>query len=150
MSLLSVVLQAFQGKGHFDLVASPAKGEAHTAIRALITELGKMAPSEIRSESTPDYFEAVIRRERLEEYSDLVAEVFGEPCKPFDERVKFVPHLARRIKTMGGIAKNQCLYIREFEDRFIAAAAFWPWMDGESVTLKVKVFEEPAAKPEDR
>lgn len=143
MRVLSAVLEVFStSKALIDLDEPPAAGEAHAITRAMVADLCRLLPQEIRPEST-HYLEAVIQRGRLEEYCQILAAVFGEPCKPFGVRPKFVPPLAERIDAVGGIMKKQCLYLRRFEDDRVAYAALWPWHDADSITLKVGVFDEP-------
>ena len=98
-----------------------------------------MQPKEIRAESTDQLLEAVIRGARLDEYTQVLTQALGEPCKPFGLRGEFARPLAQQIDEMGGVSKEQCLFLRRFEDDRIAYAALWPWGDPSSITLKVGV-----------
>ena len=139
MTVLNTILGALRGTGPVSLDEAPAAGEAQAATSALITDLRATQPKEIRGESSAQYLEAVIHGDRLEEYSEILTQAFGEPCKPFGVRAEFTASLAKRIDAMGGIMKTQCLYLRRYADNRIAYAAFWPWGNPSSITLKVGV-----------
>ena len=143
MGVLSAVLEVFISKGLITLDEPPASGGANAGTTALIADLRLTQPEEIRRESTSQYLEAVIRRDRLEEYSKILAAVLGEPCKPFGVRAKIAQPLSAKIDSLGGILKKQCLHLRRFEDDRVAYAALWPWDDPNLITLKVGVFDEP-------
>ena len=150
MGVLSAVLEVFSGKSLIGLDEPPAAGEAHAITSALIADLRTTKPEEIRGESTHQFLEVVIQRDRLDEYCQILTAAFGEPCKPFGVRAKFARALAESIDAMGGIMKTQCLYLRRFEDDHVAYAALWPWGDPKLITLKVGVFEQalPASETE--
>ena len=141
MSLLSDLLGVFRSKDAIALAEPPAAGEAQPVASNLITVLGEMQPKEVRHESTDDYLEAVIRGERLEEYSLVLAKIFGEPCKPLGVRPRFAGPLAKQVAAIGGVTQKQCLFLRRFEDDRVAYAALWPWSDPKSITLKVGVLD---------
>ena len=144
MRVFSAVLEVFSRRGPIDLDEPPAAGEAHAITSALIADLRRTTPpKQVRRESTRQYLEAVIQRDHLEEYCQILTAAFGEPCKPFGVRARFSRPLEERIAALGGIMKKQCLYLRRFEDDRVAYAALWPWDDPNSITLKLGVFDEP-------
>ena len=143
MGVLDGILGLFRGKGAIALDEAPAAGEARAVSRALIAALREAQPREVRAASTSEYLDAVVDRTRLEEYCEILAQTLGEPCKPFGVRGKFVHALAEKIDAVGGVERNQCLFLRRFEDDDIAYAALWPWGDAKSITLKVGVFQGP-------
>ena len=143
MSLFSALSKVLGGnKNLVRLDGTPGAGTAVAAMRLLIADLRQAASREIRSVSTKDYLEAVIRRERLEACSRILGEVFGPPAKPFDQRASFDRPLRRMVESGGGILKNQCLYLRRYEDDRVAFAALWPWADPENITLKVGTYDQ--------
>jgi len=119
-----------------------AVGAAVPALQQLIREIGVLKPKEIRPESSEDNLDAVILRERLEEYETMLQGVFGKPAKAFDEKCRFAEALDDKIDSIGGIDKGQCLYLRCFEDDCILYAALWPWGDPDKITLKLGMFDE--------
>ena len=80
-----------------------------------------------------DYFEAVFFKQDLVQVSAKLSVVLGEMVYPG------VKPLEKKIETLvseyGGIQKGQSLYLKEIGD-FIMLAMFWPWQDGEHITLK--------------
>ncbi len=146
MGLLDSVLSVFGGKvATVDLMDAPASGDAIHAVHAVIAKMKDLEPHETRRCSTADYLELVVNGERIDEYCDYLDEIFGEPAKDFGARYRFSPAVDELVGSIGGIAKEQSIYLRRFDAGFVAYAALWPWSDPESVTLKVGVFEQPLA-----
>jgi hypothetical protein len=116
-------------------------GTATEVIPPLIVAISALGPRETRRVSTEQYFEGVITKERLGEFTALLEEAFGAPAKPFGSRGDFEGDLEALVDSRGGIDKGQCLYIRSYEDDGrVAFAALWPWSDGHSITLKVGIY----------
>ena len=144
MGVISAVVGILRGsKLVVQLDAPPAAGSAAEAVGPLITTLRATVPIQIRSGSNKECLDAVIQREKLEVFSGILSEVFSEPAKPFDVRASFSGSLDGLVESGGGIAKDQCLYLRLFEDGYVAYAAFWPWGDKNQITMKVGVYSEP-------
>ena len=120
----------------------PAAGEALSSLRQAIREVQVLQPQEIRPESDDDCLDAVILRERLEEYETMLQGLFGKPAKDFDEKCRFADDLDEKVDSIGGIDKGQCLYLRGFEDDHVLYAALWPWGDPDKITLKLGMFDE--------
>jgi hypothetical protein len=85
-----------------------------------------------------DYFEAVFFKQDMAKVSARLSEGLGETVypgsKPLEKKIESL------ISEHGGIQKGQSLYLKEF-DGFIMLAMFWPWQDGEHITLKL--FKRP-------
>ncbi len=122
------------------LDAPPAEGTARAAVASLITSL-QPALSTPRSQ-TEGYLEGVFLRSQLDRISEVLAGTLGAPAKPFGQPPSFDKALKALIETHGGIMKNQCLYLRQFEDGFVSFAALWPWSDEGNITLKLGVYDE--------
>ena len=114
-----------------------ATGEALPALQQMIREVQVLEPKEIRPESGAEFLDVVILRESLEDYETILQGLFGNPAKPFDEKCRFPDDLDTMVDSIGGIDKDQCLYLRRFEDDRILYAALWPWGDPEKITLKL-------------
>ena len=116
-------------------------GTAAEVTLPLIVAIAALGPRETRRVSTAHYFEGVITKERLSEFSALLEGAFGAPAKPFGSRGDFEGDLETLVDSRGGIDKGQCLYMRGYEgDGRVAFAALWPWSDGHSITLKVGIY----------
>jgi len=83
--------------------------------------------------------ELIIRNEEIAQWNRILEDVLGPPVKPAgvtprrEDRSLAADH--------GGIARNQVLFYQEFEDMSVIAM-FWPWKDGENVTLKMACLED--------
>ncbi len=141
MGLLSVVITKVFGEV-ICLDGPPATGNASASVRPLIVDLRKVPSTEIRDGSSAEYFEVVLERAGLEEFTQILDAFFGPPAKPFDERRRFDGLLGELVESRGGITKEQCLYLRRHDDHYVAFAALWPWGDSETITLKVGVYDE--------
>lgn len=78
--------------------------------------------------------ELVIYKEEMAQWGKILEGILGFPVKP--EGV--APRKKDRSLTedYGGITDSQVLFYHEFEDVSVIAM-FWPWGDGQSVTLKM-------------
>lgn len=140
--MLGALIKSLFGPARIVEIEGPdAPGEAKPALQQLIREIHVLKPKEVRSESRDFYLEAVVLREGLEAYEVLLEAVFGKPAKPFDEKGGFSGSLDEMVDSIGGIDKDQCLYLRRFEDGRVLFAALWPWGDPANITLKLGVFE---------
>ena len=140
MGLLSVVAKVLGDVTCLD--APPATGNASASVGPLIVDLRKVPSTEIRDGSTAEYLEVVLQRARLEEFTRILDAFFGPPAKPFGQRPRFYRPLRRLVESRGGIMKDQCLYLRHYDDQYVAFAALWPWGNSEKITLKVGVYGE--------
>jgi len=141
--MLGALIKSLFGPARIVEIEGPdAPGEAGSALPSLIREIQVLGPDQIRPESREDYLDAVLLREGLEAYEVQLEGVFGKPAKPFDEKGKFVGDLDEMVDSIGGIDKDQCLYLRRFEDGKVLYAALWPWEDPENVTLKLGMFDQ--------
>lgn len=141
MGVLDSVLKLFGGgREHVSLDSAPAPGAVDAALGPLISGLRRALSAEIRLASE-EYLEAVVTRERLESCMEILAQTLGPPVKAFDQPVALEKSLRAMVDSRGGIMKNQCLYVRKYEDGGIAFAALWPWGDGDNVTVKVGVYD---------
>lgn len=123
------------------LDSTPAAGDAETALRALIKEVRAEIEIERRAGGTRT-LDCLITPEVIEACGELLTRHLGEPIKPFGKKVKFDDALQALIDSKGGIAKNQCLFLRQFEDGRILYAALWPWVGGVDITLKIGTYDE--------
>ncbi|MCZ6794924.1 MAG: hypothetical protein O7J95_15070 [Planctomycetota bacterium] len=143
MGILGRVIEMVGGRRTVvRLDEAPASGAAEAAVRPLIAELRRAVSPEIRSASTKVYLEGVITRDRLASCTEIVSEALGSPAKPFDERAAFDRTVRAMVDSHGGINKDQCLYLRRFEDGRVAFAALWPWSSSNRITVKVGVYDE--------
>ena len=142
MGLIDTVTAWIGNQPTITLEQEPARGTGDAALRALIAELREAIPMQRRGGGTRT-LDCVLAAKVLEDCGDILVQTFGEPVKSFGQRVKFAPELRERIDSKGGIAKNQCLFLRRFEDGRIAFAALWPWAGCEDVTLKIGLYDEP-------
>ena len=120
-----------------------APGTAEAAVQRLIARLRQLPNSEIREDSTHIYLEMVITGHQLDNYATVLTEVLGPPVKPFGESVSLEKPLRAMVDSQGGIRRDQCLYLKHYQDQFVAFAALWPWSGGNPLTLKVGVFSQP-------
>ncbi len=123
-----------------------ATGEALPALQQMIRDVQVLEPREIRPESGAEFLDVVILRESLEDYETILQGLFGKPAKAFDENCRFPDDLDAGIDLIGGIDKDQCLYLRRFEDDRTLYAVLWPWGDPEKITLKLGRLDEPSSR----
>ena len=105
----------------------------------LVQTLTKELTMVVRSApSSGDYLEAVLSREDLQRCYALLSTVFGPPAKAFDAVTTFDSELRKLVDQLGGIRRDQCLFLKQRSDRSVAYATLWPWAsDATRITLKV-------------
>ncbi len=143
MGILDGIIKLFGGSRTLvRLDETPAPGTAEAAVQPLITDLRNALSPELRSATTRAYLEAVITRDQLEPCMEILTKTLGSPAKQFDERAAFEKTVRAMVDSRGGIMKDQCLYLRRFEDGRVAFAALWPWSSPNRITVKVGVYDE--------
>ena len=85
-----------------------------------------------------EYKEIVVYREDMESWQNTLTEILGAPVKMAG--VKPTQEDLSLTQEYGGIAENQILFYRKFEDVFVIAM-IWPWEDGTYMTLKMVCLE---------
>ncbi len=99
----------------------------------ILEQLLQLEISEKRTTSE-GYFEAVLISRDLSKWFESLAQHLGPAFKPTGEAPA---QAAKEVAApYGGIRKDQTLFYKTFED-FSLAAMFWPWGNGESITLKM-------------
>ena len=92
------------------------------------------------------YLEGVLAREDLERCVQVLTDNLGPAAKPFDEEPKLQHDLQRMIDRIGGIRRNQCLFLKPLARQTFTYAALWPWTTNpQRVTLKVGTLESSSA-----
>ncbi len=119
-----------------------APGAALSTVAKWIGEISK-AGIVSRRVDAKTYLEGTVSCAKLDTMIELLDQRFGLPTKPFRKSVRLGQPLGSFVDSCGGIARNQCLYLRRFEDNYVAYAALWPWSNGETVTLKLGVYATP-------
>lgn len=89
-----------------------------------------------RRSLSSEYCELVFFGKDLEAWFDILSSVLGEPRKPAGSEPT-ASDLDLTNKT-GGIRANQTLFEKDFDGETVIAK-FWPWDDGEHITLKMAV-----------
>lgn len=89
------------------------------------------------------YFEAVIKKARLEELARVLESNFGPPAWP--SRLKLSKEAGNALKNFGGIRNGQTLYFSNNGAHQIFAM-LWPWQDNERVTIKMGNVDHPLIK----
>ena len=149
LGILSVFAKLLEGSSpRMGLDGVPAEGTAESAARTLVSELRKGVGFKPKGATTETYLEGVLGRRECDRCCQALEKVLGPPVKLFGERVRFVGALDELIDSGGGIQKGQCLFLQRHADGFVAFAVLWPWDDGEHITLKVGVYEQPYAPSE--
>ena len=115
-------------------------------ITSLITSLSRDVPLEIRAKAEQGTaLEAVCRRHDLPQLSALLISIFGPPLKPFDQPVRLSRAIQAVIYPLGGIRREQCLFLKWFDTQHAGYATLWPWKsDPDCVTVKIGVLNSPA------
>lgn len=81
-----------------------------------------------------NYFEVVIKKERLNEIIPIVERILGPTAWPSCSKLS--KDTEKLIKNFGGLRKGQMLYLL-CKDGFSIFAMLWPWQDNERVTIKI-------------
>ena len=105
----------------------------------LIEDVAKAIDLDVRvSSGTYEYFEAVFQTKDLETLLALLKNDFGEPLKPPGKTVKFSRDEKKIVDLIGGIRRDQTLYLKEETGGDYVYVALWPWqIDPSKVTLKI-------------
>jgi hypothetical protein len=101
--------------------------------KSLKQDIKLMAFDSVRRDEA-DYFEAVFFKQDLIKVVAKVSNALGEILYPSSKSLD--KKFENFILEYGGIQKGQSLYCKESGD-FIVLAMFWPWQDGEHITLKL-------------
>lgn len=106
---------------------------------ALITHVRQTVPMLVRSTSARgDTLDGVLARADIVRCCELLQEALGEPVKPFGQDAKIPSDVQAWLNRIGGIRKDQCLFLRRGEGQEALYATLWPWAsDPTKVTLKV-------------
>ena len=80
-----------------------------------------------------NYFEAVILSKDMEGFSKKIEIFFGVAIWP--SLNKLPPKVEIIVTKFGGIMSGQKLYYKQADNP--AYAMFWPWQDGQRVTVKI-------------
>ncbi|MBD3243189.1 MAG: FMN-binding protein [Chitinivibrionales bacterium] len=107
-----------------------------------LLEACKDLPIEERREVRGDYCEMVIYARDMDRWITSVSQVLGEAAKPMGQAPKAADSAI--TEKFGGIDKNQTLFRKDEQER-ATIAMFWPWGDGEHVTMKLALIDAPAA-----
>ena len=83
---------------------------------------------------TEEYFEAVISKDGLGPFHEILTIYFGPPLKP--EGHSPSGKARRHAKPYGGIRKDQTMYFR-CDKNHSEYALLWPWGSGTRVTIKI-------------
>ena len=87
-----------------------------------------------KRELTDEYGELVFSSKDIDKWRKILTDILGPAVKP--EGVKPAKENKKITSDYGGIRRDQTLFRKEF-DSVVIIAMFWPWSDGESVTLKL-------------
>ena len=88
--------------------------------------------------TSDEYLEGVLEKEQLNVCAQLLEKALGPPAKPFDSAPNVEERLVPAIKKIGGIRKEQCLYLKALDAQRMGYAVLWPWeSDPSQITLKV-------------
>ncbi|MBU1086202.1 MAG: hypothetical protein KKD05_01640 [Candidatus Omnitrophica bacterium] len=85
-------------------------------------------------QAADNYAEIVIFNKEIFLCAEIMEELMGEPV--CSEGIKPTDQDIADTKDFGGIFNEQTLYKKDF-DRTRVLVMFWPWQDGEHITLKV-------------
>jgi hypothetical protein len=107
-------------------------------LKEIIERCSKLRVQERRHQDET-YGELVFYNEEIDEWHRILSEVLGPPAKPAG--IRPTKDMLRMTEDYGGIQTSQTLFMREFDD-FTVIAMFWPWQDGEHVTLKITLLEK--------
>ena len=99
----------------------------------LINQLKTLPLEEVRNNSQ-QFFEFVIRVDRISELSSILEKYFSSPLKPAGENPS--KEIEQLVAGYGGIRGNQTLYRLE-EEKSAYYTMLWPWENGILVTAKV-------------
>jgi len=101
-------------------------------LKSIIERCSQMNVFEKRN-ITGEYLEMVFYAKDKGEWEKIFVEILGGAVKPPSS--KPTAEDAALTKNYGGIKTDQTLFKKEAEG-VIVIAMFWPWQDGDHVTLK--------------
>ncbi|HNX91729.1 MAG TPA: hypothetical protein PKY78_09330 [Candidatus Omnitrophota bacterium] len=81
-----------------------------------------------------DYCEIVFLAKEIDEWNTVFSGIFGPAVKP--KGTKPTRQDSEITSEFGGIYTNQVLYKKGFDEGTVIAM-FWPWQDGNYITLKI-------------
>ncbi len=83
------------------------------------------------------------------EVDTVVQRYLGEPTKPAGKGLPLSLKFNSVIRALGGIRKEQTLYMVALDEVVTFYVAYWPWGGGERFTIKVGVHLGKGAADED-
>ncbi|MCG2713114.1 MAG: hypothetical protein L6416_12440 [Candidatus Omnitrophica bacterium] len=102
-------------------------------IKEIIEKCKKFEIYQLRTVSD-NYAEIVMYTSEISKWSAIFNEILGAPVSPAG--INPTAEDTQITREYGGIFAEQTLYKKDFPENTIIAM-FWPWQDGERVTLKV-------------
>jgi hypothetical protein len=81
-----------------------------------------------------DYFEAVIKKDSVSKVVQILEGLLGKAVWPSQNKVP--KEAERTVKNLGGLRRDQMLFFLN-ENGISLFAMFWPWQDGERITIKM-------------
>ncbi len=133
-----------QGRSRITMPETIQKGEAEVHVRCLLQGILSQRPDEVRRNSHELYLEAVMRTEGIEAVRDLLELSFSQALTDFDDPCRLETDLAEALAPIGGITRDQALYLDRFEDEAYAYCSLWPWGDPRFYTLKLGLLPPPS------
>jgi len=89
------------------------------------------------------FMDCVLEKKDVEACFSLIRNELGDPVKDFNAPVRLTSDIRTIVDQMGGIWKDQCLFLKKQEERQFLFAMFWPWQsDLQLVTLKIGVYRQ--------
>ena len=110
-------------------------------MRAIIAKLNAEVAMEVRS--APDSgtaMEAVVTRPNLARCFAVLSEALGPPAKEFGTAAAFDKPTQRFVDGIGGIRKDQSLFLKVGDNQQVGYVALWPWAsDATRITVKIGI-----------
>lgn len=75
--------------------------------------------------------------------SAVIEPLLGPPTKPADSEVPAELQKHPLLDAIGGIRKNQTLYLKELGGGLSVYVAYWPWSGGGRFTIKIGFYNRP-------
>ncbi len=89
-----------------------------------------------------DLFELVFFKKDIAEWSRILTAFLGEPVKPSGKTP--TPQDLQRTENTGSIRIEQTLFEKTY-DNGVVIAKFWPWKDGNCITLRMALLPAGSA-----
>ncbi|MFH1459473.1 MAG: hypothetical protein ABIG64_03755 [Candidatus Omnitrophota bacterium] len=86
-----------------------------------------------------DYVEVVVFSRDISKWQEFLNSIFGPAVSPIGARP--TQEDIKLTEDYGGIFDDQAFYKKDFEKTQVLAM-FWPWQDGEKITLKIAVIKK--------